>query len=200
MRLLLFSDVHRDVEAVRALVERSADVDVVVGAGDYATMRRGLEGVVDVLRHIERPTVLVAGNGESPEELRAACRGWTAAHVLHGEAVALEGVTFFGLGGGVPVTPFGDWSYDLTEEAAADLLAGCPEGAVLVSHSPPRGHVDADSAGRSLGSAAVLDCVRRARPRLVACGHIHACWGQRSDEGGSPIVNAGPEGLLWTLE
>ena len=44
--------------------------------------------------------------------------------MLHGSAVAIAGVTFFGLGGGVPVTPFGAWSYDFTEEQAANLLAG----------------------------------------------------------------------------
>ena len=42
--------------------------------------------------------------------------------MLHGSAVTIEGVTFFGLGGGVPVAPFGVWSYTFTEEQAADLL------------------------------------------------------------------------------
>ena len=82
-------------------------------------------------------------------------------------------MTFFGLGGGVPVTPFGAWSYDLTEEEAGGLLASCPEGCVLVSHSPPKGAVDVSSRGQSLGSVAVRRCVERARPALVVCGHIH---------------------------
>jgi hypothetical protein len=68
-------------------------------------------------------------------------------------------VEFFSLGGGVPITPFGAWSYDFTEEQAADLLVGCLRGCVLVSHSPRRGAVDVDSRGRSLGSAAVRDAV-----------------------------------------
>ena len=55
------------------------------------------------------------------------------------------------------MTPFGPWSYDFTEEQAAELLAGCPRGCVLVSHSPPKGTVDVDSRGRSLGSVAVRD-------------------------------------------
>ncbi len=43
MRLLAFSDLHRDLEAVARLVERSADADVVIGAGDFASQHRGLE-------------------------------------------------------------------------------------------------------------------------------------------------------------
>lgn len=199
MRLLLFSDLHRDGDAARSLVERAPEADVVVGAGDFATMRRGLEAVIDVLRGIERPTVLVAGNGESHEELLAACAGWGAARVLHGEAAEIDGVPFFGLGGGVPITPFGDWSWDLDEEEAARLLAGCPEGAVLVSHSPPAGHADRDSSGESLGSRSVLSAAKEANARLVVCGHVHASWGRRSSIGGTPVVNAGPEGLFWDL-
>ena len=69
---------------------------------------------------------LVAGNNESTAELAAACNDWPAATVLHGSSVTLAGQTFFGLGGGVPVTPFGSWSYDFSEEQAAELLRPCP--------------------------------------------------------------------------
>ena len=87
MRLLVFSDLHRDKAAARSIVDRAEDVDVVVGAGDFAVMREGIEDVMDILREIDRPTVLVPGNGESDDELRAACRGWETAHVLHGDGV-----------------------------------------------------------------------------------------------------------------
>ena len=134
---------------------------------------------LDVLRALDKPAVLVAGNNESTEELTTACRDWPKAHVLHGSAVTVAGMTFFGLGGGIPVTPFGSWSYDFTEEQAHALLAGCPKGCVLVSHSPPKGAVDVDSRGRSLGSVAVREAVLGLEPMLVVCGHIHACAGSR---------------------
>ncbi|MDX1392767.1 MAG: metallophosphoesterase family protein [Gemmatimonadota bacterium] len=209
MRLLLVSDLHRDHEAARSVVARSAEADVVVIAGDLAIKRGGLQEIVDVLAAIETPTVLVCGNGESPEELREACARaaspgagtrWRTAHVLHGESVEIDGVTFFGLGAAVPVTPFGDWSYDLTEEEAAALLADCPPGAVLVSHSPPQGHVDTDGSGGHRGSWSVLETIERTAPKLVVCGHIHACWGERSSVGDTQIVNAGPAGVLWILD
>jgi Icc-related predicted phosphoesterase len=107
---------------------------------------------------------------------------------------------FFGIGGGIPITPFGDWSYDFSEAQAAELLRACPPGAVLVSHSPPKGVVDVDAAGRSLGSTAVRDAVIRLRPRLVVCGHIHASGGNRAQIGTTPIINAGPRGLIFDLK
>lgn len=206
MRLLLASDLHRDLVAARSLVERSGGFDVVVIAGDLAIKRQGLQEIVDALAAIERPTVLVSGNAESPEELRAACAGardgigWRAARVLHGDGREIEGVPFFGLGGAVPVTPFGAWSYDIPEADAAALLADCPEGAVLVSHSPPNGHADSDGAGTHYGSWSVLEAIERTRPRLVVCGHIHASWGERSRIGSTTVVNVGPSGVEWTLD
>jgi Icc-related predicted phosphoesterase len=193
MKLLVFSDLHRDRHAARSLVERAHEADVLVGAGDFAVTRHGINDVIEILAEVEKPTVLVPGNGESDDELREACVGWASAHVLHGGGVTLEGISFYGIGAGIPVTPFGDWSFDLTEDEAEALLADCPEDAVLVSHSPPHGHVD-EAGGRHLGSHAVLETIERVSPRLVICGHIHGCWGKRSEVGPTLVLNAGPAG------
>jgi Icc-related predicted phosphoesterase len=198
VKLLVFSDLHRDRDAARSLVERSEEADVLVGAGDFAVMRHGIDDVIGILREVDKPAVLVPGNGESDAELREACAGWASAHVLHGNVVTLEGIPFFGIGAGIPVTPFGEWSFDLTEDEADVLLADCPEHGVLISHSPPHGHVD-EAGGRHLGSHAVLETIERVSPRLVVCGHIHGWWGKQSTIGPTLVLNAGPEGQLVEL-
>jgi Icc-related predicted phosphoesterase len=170
---------------------------VVVGAGDYATMRKGLEGTIAALNAIDVPAVLVPGNAESDTELWQACASWTGAHVLHGQAVEIEGLQFFGLGGGVPPTPF-PWSFDLSEDEAAAKLESCPEGAVLVVHSPPKGYLD-EAHGRHLGSRSVLEAIERRRPALVLCGHIHQCWGGEAGIGTTPVVNVGPDGRFFDV-
>ena len=200
MKLLLFSDLHGDARAARRLVEQARSVDVVVGAGDFGNLRREIGRPISVLQAIDRPAILVPGNSESDEELRAACRDWPSAQVLHGEGTTVEGVPFYGLGGGVPVTPFGAWSWDFTEDEAADLLADCPAGGVLVSHSPPKGVVDVSSDGQSLGSTAIREAIQTKQPALVVCGHIHGSGGQQGRLGETVVVNAGPEGVVWELE
>jgi Icc-related predicted phosphoesterase len=192
MKLLLFSDLHNDVAAARRLVELSRRADVLIGAGDFCNARHDLHRCLDLFRSAGRPLVLVAGNHESTEQLADACRDWPDTWVLHGSSAVVGGVTLFGLGGGIPVTPFGPWSYDFSEEQAEKLLASCPAGCVLVSHSPPKGAVDVSSGGRSLGSVAVRAAIERLKPVLVVCGHIHGSAGQQAYIGGSPVVNAGP--------
>ena len=201
MKLLLFSDVHGDLDACRDLVDRAADADVVVGAGDFCVARRNLAAPIETLSAIDTPTVLVPGNAETEDEMAAqvSATGWDEAHVLHGDGVTIDGQSFFGIGGGIPITPFGPWSYDFSEAEARDLLAACPEGAVLVSHSPPKNAVDRDSKDQSLGSTAVRAAIEETRPVLTVCGHIHGSWGEAAEIGTTSVVNAGPGGIAWTL-
>ncbi len=201
MELLLFSDVHGDLNACRELVARAADADVVVGAGDFCVARRNLAAPIDVLSAIDTPTVLVPGNAETEDEIaeQLSAVDWSEAHVLHGDGVTIEEMPFYGLGGGIPVTPFGPWSYDFTEEAARDLLADCPEEAVLVSHSPPKHAVDRDSKGKHLGSTAIRAAIEEKTPVLTVCGHIHGSAGETAEIESTPVVNAGPDGLLWKV-
>jgi Icc-related predicted phosphoesterase len=196
VKLLLFSDLHTDAAAARRMAELARDADVIIGAGDFANARHGISICINILKEIQKPIILVPGNNESYDELVSACAGWTTAHVLHGKGIELSGVPFFGIGGGIPITPFGEWSFDFSEEEAARLLRNCPAGAVLVSHSPPKGAVDQASSGRSLGSTAVREAVVRLKPKLVVCGHIHACAGQRAIIGDTVVINAGPKGVV----
>ena len=193
MRILAFSDLHRDLEQGAELVELAAGADVVIGAGDFASVHEGLEETIDALASIAAPTVLVPGNNETADALRAASAGWPTATVLHGEATAIEGVDFFGLGAGIPLTPW-EWSFDLSDEEAAGMLASCPDGAVLVLHSPPRGHCDSAGDGSHFGSPALLRAIEQKRPRLAVCGHIHESWGCESEIGSTPVRNLGPKG------
>ncbi|WP_146602723.1 metallophosphoesterase family protein [Novipirellula aureliae] len=199
MKFLCFSDLHCDQDAARRLVSRSAEADVVIGAGDFANRHQGIHDTIDILSAIDKPTLLVPGNGETFEELSAAASDWRSATVLHGSGCQIEGVEFWGVGGGIPVTPFGDWSYDFDEMKAKELLAGCPIGGVLVVHSPALDTVDHDTSGRIRGSQAIRETVVQKQPQLVVCGHIHSDWGKQVKLGPSQILNAGPQGVFVSL-
>jgi Icc-related predicted phosphoesterase len=193
VKLLAFSDLHRDLAQAATLVEMSAEADVVIGAGDFASVHKGLAETIAALAAIETPTVLVPGNNETEDALREAASGWNAATVLHGAGTTIDGVEFYGLGAGIPETPW-DWSFDLDDEAATARLARCPEGAVLVLHSPPKGHCDSGGGGDHFGSPALLAAIEAKRPRLAVCGHIHESWGCESRVGETPVYNLGPAG------
>ncbi len=193
MKLLAFSDVHCDLGAIESLVEQARSADAVAGVGDFASVHEGLLQTVAPLEAIEAPVLLVPGNNETADALRSATAGWDGVTVLHGEAATIHGINFFGIGGGIPTTPW-DWSFDLTEDEAANMLATLPEQAVLLSHSPPKGHVD-----KNLGSTAVLGAAQSKNARAVLCGHIHEEWTSESRIGDTLVRNLGPDGYVLEL-
>lgn len=198
MKILAFSDLHHSRDRAEALVELSRDADLVIGAGDFCNMRQGLPEALNLLSGIAAHMVAVPGNAESGDELREAAHAGTT--VLHGEGTEIDGFRFFGLGGGVPVTPFGPWSFDMTEDVAAEMLGRCAEADVLITHSPPKGVVDRASSGRSVGSTAVREAIERLQPRIVVCGHVHDSWGGEGAIGRARVVNPGPAGTWLELE
>ena len=200
MKYLCFSDLHCNQDAAKRLVELAQDVDMVIGAGDFANQHRGIMDTIDILSQIQKPSVLVPGNGETVEELLSATANWDSAVVLHGEGCEIQSVAFWGVGGGIPVTPFGDWSYDFDETQAQQMLADCPQDAILVVHSPPIDTVDRDSSGRIRGSESIRKTVLEKSPKLVVCGHIHSDQGKQVQLGDSIILNAGPAGLVIEIQ
>ena len=187
-RILAFSDMHRSRRCASEIVAAAEDADLVIGAGDFATMREGLAEAMDWLAPIEAKAVYVPGNAESAEELRAA----TGALVLHGQGAERAGLRLFGLGYGVPTTPFGAWSCDLSDAEAKALLQAMETADVLISHSPPKGVADRTSSGQSVGSEAVREALQRVQPKLCLCGHIHDSWGETGTVGVTAVHNLGP--------
>ena len=190
MRILAFSDLHLSASRAADLVAAARGADLVIGAGDFCNARRGLAEAMALLEGITAPMVVVPGNAESDDELRHAARPGT--EVLHGTATQAGGLRLFGLGYGVPVTPFGAWSCDLSEAEADRLLARCEGADILITHSPPKGVADVTSQGISVGSTAIRAAIERIQPRLALCGHIHDSWGREGMIGDTRVVNLGP--------
>ncbi|MBV7407629.1 metallophosphoesterase [Maritimibacter sp. DP1N21-5] len=190
MKILAFSDMHQARSRAADIVAASAGADLVIGAGDFGNQRRGVAEAMEMLSGIKAPFVMVPGNNESLAELNAAAP--SGAHVLHGTSVEIDGVTFFGIGGGIPPLPGCDWSWDFTEGEAEALLSGATTADVIISHSPPRGIADVVTGLGPVGYLALRETVERVQPKLVVCGHIHDCWGQEGLIGASQVRNLGP--------
>lgn len=138
MKIIAFSDIHTDLHAVEKIRSQADGADVLVGAGDFCNMRRGLQPVIDAIAEIDKLTVLVHGNAESEDELRAAAAQYDHLRVLHAGTVTIDNVTLLGLGGAIPETPFGDWSVDHSEKQAKSWLEPHTNADILVSTRHPR--------------------------------------------------------------
>ncbi len=130
-RILAFSDMHLSRRCAREVAAKADFADLVIGAGDFCNQRRGLEDAMAMLGPLLSKAVLVPGNAESADELGAAAGPAT---VLHGQSVELAGLTIFGLGYAVPITPFGSWSCDLSDCVSGQAFChGLPSRRIALS-------------------------------------------------------------------
>ena len=198
MRLLAFSDLHRDLGRAESLVERSADADVVIGAGDFASVHEGLGrddrgAVPDREAHRARA-------GEQRDGGRAARSG---VRVARRDGAARRGGR--GLGQGVLRPRRGDPDHPLGLELRPLRRGGdggarrAPRARSWSSTRRRAGHCDVSGVGREPGLQALADAIERLAPPLAVCGHIHESWGARSRIGQTEIANLGPDGATFDV-
>ncbi|MCH0541662.1 metallophosphoesterase [Streptomyces sp. MUM 203J] len=124
--------------------------------------------------------------------------------VLDGQRVELGGLVFGFVGGGLPSpmrTP-----YEIPEEEYAAKVEALGDVDVLCSHIPPDvPELTYDTVARRFerGSTALLDAIRRVRPRYALFGHVHQPLVRRMRVGATECVNVGhfaSSGRPWALE
>ncbi|MGP4003315.1 metallophosphoesterase family protein [Streptomyces sp. 8N706] len=124
--------------------------------------------------------------------------------VLDGQRVELDGRVFGFVGGGLPSpmrTP-----YEIDEETYAEKVAALGEVDVLCSHIPPEvPELCYDTVARRFerGSSALLEAIRKNRPRYALFGHVHQPLARRMRIGATECVNVGhfaATGRPWALE
>lgn len=161
MRILACADLHgrpERIARVRALAAEHAP-DVVLLPGDLTHAGYG-EDALALLEELSVPVLAVPGNMDGAAAVAAiGQRGRLAG----AQPVVIGGVAFGG----------------------PQVRAPCD---VLVTHEPPYGTLDEPVPGRHVGSRGVLDLLRRYRPRVLTCGHIHESPGVARVDG-TLVVN-----------
>ena len=190
MRILAFSDLHANQAHADLLVAASASADLVIAAGDFCNFHKGLDAAVQMLSAIPCPIIAVPGNHETADALCAVAPSQMT--VLHGQSHAIGTIEVFGIGYGIPISPFTDWSVDLTEAEATEMLENCHQADIIVSHSPPIHLGDKTSNGAHVGSTALRAAIERLKPKFFFCGHIHESWGTSGQIGDTQVHNLGP--------
>ncbi|MFD0142331.1 MULTISPECIES: metallophosphoesterase family protein [unclassified Streptomyces] len=148
------------------------------------------------------PTYATYGNVDIPGLWHEYARPGTT--VLDGERIELDGLVFGFVGGGLRTamrTP-----YEISDEEYAAKVEALGEVDVLCSHIPPDvPELTYDTVPRRFerGSRALLDAIRRTRPRYALFGHVHQPLVRRMRVGSTECVNVGhfaATGRPWTLE
>ncbi|WP_435970551.1 metallophosphoesterase family protein [Streptomyces sp. Qhu_M48] len=136
------------------------------------------------------PTYATYGNVDIPRFWPDFARPGTT--VLDGERIELGGLVFGFVGGGLR-TPMRT-PYEISDEEYAAKVEALGEVDVLCSHIPPEvPELTYDTVARRFerGSRALLDALRRTRPRYALFGHVHQPLARRMRIASTECVNVG---------
>jgi len=197
MKLLVFSDIHNDGQALQKLM--AIEADVYVCAGDLVSWARGLDAMGEILKPRADRMYLLPGNHESEADIAGLCErfGFTA---LHGKSFEVDGVHIAGLGysNRTPFETLGEYTDDQLAEGLG-AFAGL-EPMVLICHCPPKDTpLDGVKEGAHFGSLAVREFLEKYEPVRFFSGHIHEAEGVDCMIGHTRGVNAGKKGYLLDL-
>ncbi|MFR9791626.1 metallophosphoesterase family protein [Streptomyces sp. MB22_4] len=148
------------------------------------------------------PTYATYGNVDMPRLWPEYARSGTT--VLDAQRVEIGGWTFGFVGGGLR-TPMRT-PYEISDEEYAAKIEAVGEVDVLCTHIPPEvPELVYDTVARRFerGSRALLDAIRRTRPRYSLFGHVHQPLARRMRIGATECVNVGHfagRGTPWVLE
>ncbi|MGW3268659.1 metallophosphoesterase family protein [Streptomyces sp. NPDC001056] len=148
------------------------------------------------------PTYATYGNVDMPQLWPEYARSGTT--VLDAQRVEIGGWTFGFVGGGLR-TPMRT-PYEISDEEYAAKIEAVGEVDVLCTHIPPEvPELVYDTVARRFerGSLALLDAIRRTRPRYSLFGHVHQPLARRMRIGATECVNVGHfagRGTPWVLE
>lgn len=190
MRIVAISDTHT-FEAEIAVPEG----DVLIHAGD-ATIEGSAEEVWAFGRWLDnqphRHKIVIAGNHDwlfqkNPQQARELIN-YEGVHYLQDSSIVVGGLRFYGS----PWQPaFHDWAFNVNRgdeiKRKWNLIHSCD---VLITHGPAWGILDtAQPNSQRLGCEDLLEAIRRAKPRVHVCGHIHGGYGEYF-AGGIHFINA----------
>jgi Icc-related predicted phosphoesterase len=194
MKILIFSDIHNNKTALKAMMAQTADVYIL--AGDLVSFQKGLDECAEILRPLGDRLWVLPGNHESHEDMKRLCAKFGFVD-FHRQSRMLGGTHWVGLGYS-NITPFntlGEYSEEELAQALASFGDAKPMFAVV--HTPPFGsRLDEFAPGKHAGSTAVRKWVERVQPVELFCGHIHETAGMRETIGTTKCVNVGKAGVV----
>lgn len=161
MKILAAADIHGAQYRLNLILKniQRYSPDIVVICGDI-TQFGPAELAKSYLDQIPIDTLAVTGNIDTQDVVKGIDE--SSATKLELKKIVKKGVPFVGISGENPS--------DLQTLENKKLV---DQDTVLVSHIPPYGTQDKIFIGKHGGDKDLLEFVKKHKPRLVLCGHIH---------------------------
>ncbi len=198
MKILAFTDLHEDYEAMQDLKEKSKEVDFILCAGDISVYENNLLEVLNLLDQLNKPLYLIHGNHEDHTTLAEACTKTKNIKFVDKQILRFNDLVIVNHGGGGFY--YGPSKEDKDFEKLSTIFEEAIKSSkhsILMTHAPPhKTSLDLIWSGKHVGSKTYRDFIKKVQPTIAICGHIHEASGLQENLGKTLIINPGPGGVI----
>jgi len=187
MKILAFVDIHGNLSAVKKIIKKSEEADLLVCAGDLTNWGTHLELIIKMMLDSKKILIAIHGNHETPDDFKLL--QFDNLKFIHRAQLKVNDFTFFGFGGG------GFSQRDIEFENAVKKIK-FNRRLILVTHAPPYGtKLDMLPIGHC-GNKSIRNFIEDKQPMLHICGHLHENAGKKDKIGNTKVINPGSEGIF----
>mgnify|MGYP001618355852 CR=1 FL=1 len=190
MRILAVGDLHGDSSLAKRLANQAEKekVDLVLLAGDITEEHNILPGVISPFLEKKKKVLFVPGNHESiaTADFIADFYGITN---LHGYSVKYDDVGIFGCSAAnIGVNRLSEEEIFSLLKKGFDKIKDVKKK-IMITHIHPTGTKMEKFSNLVPGSEAVREAVKKLKPDILICGHVHEAAGIEEKLGRTRVIN-----------
>jgi hypothetical protein len=200
MKILAAGDIHGDSRLAKKLADRAEkeNVELVILCGDLTQGEKSTEGIIGPFVKKHKRVLLIPGNHESVATADFLAE-WYGVKNLHGYSVKYKDIGFFG----ASATNIGihrvseDETFKLLKQGFDHLKD--VKTKIMITHTHPRGSKMEKLSSFVFGSDAVSKALKKFKPDVLLCSHVHEAEGLEEKVGNTLVINVGREGKILDL-
>jgi Icc-related predicted phosphoesterase len=194
MKILCVVDTHGSKKAMREVKRKAKECDIIVNCGDITVFSIEQEAILKEWDSLGKTALMLHGNHEDDFELKEQCDNTKNIKFMHRAVLRKDNVVFLGYGGGgfaLKDLKFEKWIKTAEKKIKKE------DKIVLMLHGPPYGtKLDELTKGTYCGNKSYMEWIKKKKPDLVVCGHIHENFERRQKIGKTLLINPGPFGMI----
>lgn len=200
MKILAAGDLHGDTRLAEALAKKAAKnkVDLVVLCGDLTFNDSTPKNLIGPFLKRKKKVLFVPGNHETLATADFLAELYDVTN-LHGYSVKFKDVGFFGCGfANIGLSRLREPEILKVLTKAYDNIRKAKKK-IMVTHVHPEGTLMGKLTSFFPGSTGVSKAVKKFKPDILLCSHVHEAEGVEEKIGRTRVINVGRGGKLITL-
>jgi len=200
MKFLAAGDIHGDTRLAESLANKAEKekVDLVILCGDLTFAETSTENIVGPFVKKNKKVILIPGNHESNATANFLSELYGAIN-LHGYSKKIKDIGFFGCGSAnIGLFQLKELEiYNLLKKGFNYIKDASKK--IMITHVHPSSTKMEKLTAFFPGSKGVEYAIKKFKPDLLLCSHVHEAEGIEEMLGNTKIINVGRQGKIITI-